>query len=85
MLYPGRRFLIVCLAFFGGYAAADDAQTTTRPVMVAQRADTAVTIDGVLDEAVWKKAEAYPLDLSKDKIAGGQEIAEGGEIGRAHV
>lgn len=37
-------------------------------------------MDGKLYEPVWKTATAYPLYLSKDKIAAGQKLNEAGEV-----
>ncbi len=39
-----------------------------------------ILIDGVLDEAVWQKAPAYPLFLGQDRAADGTVLEESGSV-----
>jgi hypothetical protein len=48
--------------------------------MVAPYAHEAVRIDGVLDDAVWQTATAYPMCLSTDQSGKGKEVQEGGTV-----
>ena len=56
------------------------AQEKKIPVMTAKYAKKAVKIDGKLDDAVWKKATVYKLNLSVDKIKSGKKVQEAGEV-----
>lgn len=51
-----------------------------RPVIEAQRTAVPVTVDGRLDECVWKKARAYPMAMSMDKIAKNGVLREPGLV-----
>jgi hypothetical protein len=53
---------------------------TMNEAIKAYYSEQAINVDGVLDEPVWQKAIAYPLHLSKDKIAAGQKLNETGEV-----
>jgi len=47
-----------------------------RPVMKAAYAQTPVQVDGKLDDAVWRKAEAYPLHLGSDEDPTGADAVQ---------
>ncbi|HBG25643.1 MAG: hypothetical protein A2Y10_16015 [Planctomycetes bacterium GWF2_41_51] len=53
---------------------------TMNEIIKAVYSEQTINVDGVLDEPVWKKAAAYPLYLSKDKIADEQKLNEAGEV-----
>jgi len=81
--------LAACSVVSGGCAgsnpAAQDNVTAAKkrqdnPVVVAPYTATPVKIDGVLDDAIWKTAKEYPLSLSKDKLAEGETLIEGGTV-----
>ncbi len=68
MLY-GRTAMAA--AFFAGSAAvpgvrAKRSQPAASSILVAQRSEKPVVIDGKLDDDVWKKAPVYNLNLCKD-------------------
>lgn len=46
----------------------------------AVHADSPLTVDGRLDEAVWTRAPAYAMSLSADQLAGGNVLREGGRV-----
>jgi hypothetical protein len=48
--------------------------------MTAKYTTMPVTLDGKLDEDVWKYAEVYQLHLADDRAAGGAGIEEPGEV-----
>lgn len=50
------------------------------PVMKAVFAAHPVKIDGILDDAVWKKAPAYPLQLDLAAQKAGHTLHEDGEV-----
>jgi hypothetical protein len=50
------------------------------PVVEAQFTKTPVTVDGKLDDAIWKNAKVYSLVLGKDRVKKGQRLAEAGKM-----
>jgi hypothetical protein len=58
----------------------DKKDMDTDKVMIARYTETPIRIDGSLDDEAWSDAEVYPMSLSKDRIADGQTLIEGGEI-----
>jgi hypothetical protein len=72
--------LIAVLAFAGGCKSFGACGCHARAVMEASYTGTSVTIDGKLDEEVWKRAKVYPLQMSRDKIAQGLEFQEPGYV-----
>ena len=55
------------------------APTSAVSVMVAKYATSPISLDGKLDEDVWKNAAAYPLNLAADKAAEGP-LEEKGQV-----
>ena len=50
------------------------------PEMEALYTDTAITLDGRMDEEVWRRCPVYGMDLSKDKLDEGQQAEETGQV-----
>jgi hypothetical protein len=48
--------------------------------MVAKYTATPIKLDGALDDAAWKSAEAYPFLLPGDRAAEGKKLLEPGEV-----
>ncbi|MFA5863867.1 MAG: carbohydrate-binding family 9-like protein [Phycisphaerae bacterium] len=55
-------------------------QVKPLPIMAAKYSSTPITIDGKLDEPVWKTARVYTMNLSKDKVGEGKDLQEAGEV-----
>ncbi len=53
---------------------------TASPVITARYTAAPVQIDGILDDAVWNQAVAYPLALAAADLAEGKPLTEGGEV-----
>ena len=69
------------VVLFAGCAGT--VRTTQVPVpstMTAQYTGTPVKVDGRLDEAVWKRAAAYPLAFDRGAINKGAVLTEPGEV-----
>jgi hypothetical protein len=67
------------VALLSGCASLRKVETPPA-VMTARFAATPVRVDGVLDDAVWQDAVAYPLSLSVAEKAEGKELTEAGEV-----
>lgn len=52
---------------------------TQKPRMQAFYTAEPVQVDGVLDEAVWQKAQSYSLAVPRDRLSQGQPLREGGK------
>jgi hypothetical protein len=50
-----------------------------KPVITARFTATPVKVDGVLDDAAWRGAQAYPLQFSVGELAEGNQLTEAGE------
>jgi hypothetical protein len=49
-------------------------------IVTAQFANKAVKIDGILDDAIWKQAPVYQLQLVKSKTRKGEKVNEPAEV-----
>ncbi len=64
-----------------GSASARKPGGTAQPLEIrAVHADQPVTVDGRLDDAVWKVAPVYALALCADRATTGNEPVEGGRV-----
>jgi len=65
----------------GGCAASGETARLARPpVMTARYARTPIKVDGLPDEAAWKKAKAYGLSLDRANTEAGEVLVEPGEV-----
>lgn len=46
----------------------------------ARFSDTPITLDGILDEPIWKTAPVYPMELPQNKSRAGQTLQEAGTV-----
>jgi hypothetical protein len=75
------RFLRMLCALFLMSGMCFAAEKSERPVVEAAYSGEKVVIDGKLDDAVWEKAAAYPMQLPGDQKADpAQPPAEGGIV-----
>jgi hypothetical protein len=68
----------LALATVGCVSMQRKAEVAMPTEIQAVYADTAVQVDGRLDDAVWARAPAYVLSLPLDRAADGRTPAEGG-------
>ena len=74
-----NRLLLVA-GVLGWVALSGSAdESAALPVMKAAYAESPVKIDGKLDDAVWKTAQVYPLNLDLGVQQEGKTVIEGGE------
>lgn len=74
-------FVLLALSVLAGCSALNGPQTKkTRPVMLAKYTAKPVVIDGVLDDAVWKEAKVYKMNLAKSQAKEGVELQGGGRV-----
>jgi hypothetical protein len=71
--------ICITLAMLGG-CAWPSAIGGDRNTMVALYSKHPITIDGRLDEPIWKKAAAYKMTLSTGQAAKGLKLQEAGEV-----
>jgi hypothetical protein len=77
------RMIMVCLicVTLSGCAFNSNRQgNIVKNTIKAFYTENPVCVDGMLNEQIWKKAIAYPMYLSRDKVDAGQELKEKGEI-----
>ncbi len=74
--------LLFLICLLGGCVSKSnmDLPRSELPVKIAEYTDAPITVDGRLDEPVWQQATAYPMQLSVDRIAGGQKLQEQGSV-----
>ncbi len=77
-----RALSVATLAALGALLAG--CASVSRPaaapvVMTARYTPVPVRVDGVLDDAAWQSAQAYPLYLSRADMADGNVLKEAGE------
>ncbi len=80
------RFLVLAfsvLFMFAGCTAENHSTSQKLPAPVTMKAvytNTPITVDGRLDEAVWKTADTYAMNLPDDRATDGTQLEEGGQI-----
>lgn len=75
---------VIGMIFLSGCALDEKSATEQlKPLLVVMEAKytpTPVTIDGKLDDDIWKKATVYKMNISRDRIGSGKDIKENGEV-----
>jgi len=75
-----KIFLLILIILISGCAGIPHETKENPKVFSAKSAEAPVKIDGKLDDAVWKKAKIYKLNLAKNKTDKGKKLNETGEI-----
>lgn len=74
--HSGRLAPLVLIATVYGCGATGSKPPALAPEMVAVRTDTAIVLDGRLDDAVWSRAPRNVLEVDGGRRAEGQATAE---------
>ena len=61
-------------------AATNNPAQPSPPEMVVVYSPASVVIDGILDDPVWKRTTAYPMERAADDIKSGKSMEQPGEI-----
>ena len=83
MVQYGAIAAVVCLIGLGAggcRSCPKGKEQAGMGVMEAVYAGGLVTVDGKLDEDVWKDARVYAMELSRDKAGDGTVLQEGGKV-----
>ena len=75
--------VVICgVIMLGGCTKPKEAPKPPPPpaVVTARHTSTPVKVDGVLDDEAWQTATVYQMSLSRDRIAKGRTLTEGGEV-----
>ena len=83
MKYTLKTLLLLAFIFIAGcqkYCIKPVEDLSGVPVMEALYTKAAISLDGQMDEDVWKRCPDYSMDLSKDKLDEGQKTEEGGQV-----
>jgi len=76
----GALLVMGCLVLAAGCAGQTSGLEGALPVITARYASKGITVDGRLDEPVWREAAVYPMVLSEDDALAGKTLAEAGEV-----
>ena len=67
-----------------GQAMSGQSQEASGIEVCALAEGEAVQVDGVLDEAVWQRANGYAMTYSKDNLENGEAVQEGADVWLAY-